>query len=109
MCPALTRALSAKTGGELPWDGQTMGELQVRGYWVAGQYFKREGDSEHFTDDGWFRTGDVVTIDADGYMTITDRTKDLVKSGGEWISSVDLENQADVPRGRAGGGCHRHP
>ncbi len=79
-------------GCELPWDGQTMGELQVRGYWVAGQYFKLEHDHEHFTDDGWFRTGDVVTIDANGYMTITDRTKDLVKSGGEWISSVDLEN-----------------
>ena len=69
-----------------------MGELQVRGYWVAAQYYKREHDGEHFTDDGWFRTGDVVTIDPNGYMTITDRTKDLVKSGGEWISSVDLEN-----------------
>ena len=70
-----------------------MGELQVRGHWVVGQYYKLEHDREHFTDDGWFRTGDVVTIDpANGYMTITDRTKDLVKSGGEWISSVDLEN-----------------
>ena len=57
-----------------------------------GQYYKLENDHEHFTEDGWFRTGDVVTIDENGYMTITDRTKDLVKSGGEWISSVDLEN-----------------
>ena len=61
----------------------------MRGYWVVGQYYKIEHDHEHFSADGWFRTGDVVTIDPHGYMTITDRTKDLVKSGGEWISSVD--------------------
>ncbi len=90
--PGVDARIVDDNGRELPWDGETMGELQVRGYWVAGQYFKLEHDHEHFTDDGWFRTGDVVTIDADGYMTITDRTKDLVKSGGEWISSVDLEN-----------------
>ena len=77
---------------ELPWDGETMGELQVRGPWVIKQYFKREPTTEHFTEDGWFRTGDVSTISPDGYMQITDRTKDLIKSGGEWISSVDLEN-----------------
>lgn len=77
---------------ELAWDGETMGELQVRGYWVAGQYYKNPHDQEHFTQDGWLRTGDVATIDADGYMNIADRSKDLVKSGGEWISSVDLEN-----------------
>lgn len=80
-------------GVELPWDGKTMGELQVRGPWVVKDYFKMEGSQENFTDDGWFRTGDVVTIDANGFMTITDRTKDLVKSGGEWISTVELENQ----------------
>lgn len=79
-------------GNELPWDGETMGELQVRGVWIVGQYYKVEKRPEHFTEDGWFRTGDVVTIDNSGFMTITDRTKDLVKSGGEWISSVDLEN-----------------
>ncbi len=90
--PGVDARIVDEAGAELPWDGKTMGELQVRGYWVAGQYFKRERDAEHFTDDQWFRTGDVVTIDAGGYMTITDRTKDLVKSGGEWISSVDLEN-----------------
>lgn len=77
---------------ELPWDGAHMGELQVRGPWVARQYFRREPAEEHFTSDGWFRTGDVVTVSADGYMQIMDRTKDLVKSGGEWISSVELEN-----------------
>ena len=79
-------------GKELPWDGTTMGELQVRGPWVVREYFKLDGSGDSFTDDGWFRTGDVVTITEDGFMTITDRTKDLVKSGGEWISSVELEN-----------------
>ncbi len=77
---------------ELPWDGATMGELQVRGPWVVRDYFKLNGSSDSFTTDGWFRTGDVVTISEDGFMTIADRTKDLVKSGGEWISSVELEN-----------------
>ena len=81
-----------EAGEELPWDGATMGELQVRGPWVARDYFKLDGSSDSFTEDGWFRTGDVVTITRDGFMTITDRTKDLVKSGGEWISSVELEN-----------------
>ncbi len=90
--PGVDARIVDDAGNELPWDGETMGELQVRGYWVAGGYYKIERDQEHFTEDGWFRTGDVVTIDAQGYMTITDRTKDLVKSGGEWISSVDLEN-----------------
>lgn len=75
----------------LPWDGKTMGELHVRGPWVAKSYFGGDG-KDRFTDDGWFRTGDIVTIDADGYVRITDRSKDVVKSGGEWISSVALEN-----------------
>ncbi|MFT7584737.1 MAG: acyl-CoA synthetase (AMP-forming)/AMP-acid ligase II [Cellvibrionaceae bacterium] len=79
-------------GDELPWDGKQMGELQVRGFWISKQYFKIEPSLDHFTADGWFRTGDVATMSPDGYMRITDRTKDLVKSGGEWISSVDLEN-----------------
>jgi fatty-acyl-CoA synthase len=81
-----------ETGQELPWDGKTMGELQVRGPWIISQYFKRDVSEDYMTIDGWFRTGDVVTISPDGYMTITDRTKDLVKSGGEWISSVELES-----------------
>lgn len=78
-------------GVELPWDGETMGELQARGPWVIRGYFKRDPTPEHFTADGWFRTGDVATMTPDGYMRITDRTKDLVKSGGEWISTVALE------------------
>jgi fatty-acyl-CoA synthase len=77
---------------EVPWDGQTMGELQARGPWVAASYYNLPEQSEKWTDDGWFCTGDVVTIDAEGYVRIADRTKDLIKSGGEWISSVDLEN-----------------
>jgi len=78
--------------GEAPWDGETMGELQVRGPWVAATYYNPDGKVTSWTDDGWFRTGDVVNIDPEGYVKITDRTKDLIKSGGEWISSVDLEN-----------------
>ncbi len=78
--------------GPVAHDGQAMGELQVRGPWVAASYFDFPEANDKWTDDGWFRTGDVVTIDAHGYVKITDRTKDLIKSGGEWISSVDLEN-----------------
>jgi len=78
--------------GELiPWDDQAMGELEVRGPWVAAAYFQGTG-AEKFTEDGWFQTGDVVKIDPRGSIRITDRAKDLVKSGGEWISSVDMEN-----------------
>ena len=79
-------------GTELPWDGASMGELQVRGPWVVSAYYDNPESAERFTADGWFRTGDVATIDAEGYVQITDRTKDLIKSGGEWISSVDVEN-----------------
>lgn len=79
-------------GTELPWDGVSMGELQVRGPWVVGAYYNAPESADRFTADGWFRTGDVATIDAEGYVQITDRTKDLIKSGGEWISSVDVEN-----------------
>jgi len=78
--------------GEAPWDGQTMGELEVRGPWVASGYYQAPDQADKWSADGWFRTGDVATIDPEGYVKITDRTKDLVKSGGEWISSVDLEN-----------------
>ncbi|MDJ0752324.1 MAG: long-chain fatty acid--CoA ligase [Ardenticatenaceae bacterium] len=84
--------IATEEGEILPWDGETMGELQVRGPWVIRQYFKRDITEEYITDDGWFRTGDVSTVSPDGYMNITDRTKDLVKSGGEWISTVELEN-----------------
>jgi fatty-acyl-CoA synthase len=81
-----------ETGQELPWDGVGMGELQVRGPWVLASYYDNPASADRFTRDGWFRTGDVATIDAEGYVQITDRTKDLIKSGGEWISSVDVEN-----------------
>ncbi|MGH7437222.1 MAG: long-chain fatty acid--CoA ligase [Polyangiaceae bacterium] len=78
-------------GKLLPWDGETMGELEVRGPFVAGSYLGDEG-KDRWTKDGWFKTGDVVTIDAEGYVRICDRSKDVIKSGGEWISSVALEN-----------------
>lgn len=78
---------------ELPWDGRSFGALKVRGPWVCKSYFKGEGNSS-FDPDGWFDTGDVATIDPQGYMAITDRSKDVIKSGGEWISSIDLENAA---------------
>lgn len=79
-------------GRDLPWDGKTAGNLLVRGPWIASDYYRNEGPSP--LQDGWFPTGDVVTIDADGYVHITDRTKDVIKSGGEWISSIELENIA---------------
>ena len=79
-------------GAELPWDGRTYGDLYVKGPWVVREYFKDEGGDPLV--DGWVPTGDVATIDADGYMQITDRSKDVIKSGGEWISSIDIENIA---------------
>jgi fatty-acyl-CoA synthase len=78
-------------GEEQPWDGDAMGEIQVRGPWITAGYYNSPESADRFTADGWFRTGDVATIDPEGYVQITDRTKDLIKSGGEWISSVDLE------------------
>jgi fatty-acyl-CoA synthase len=79
-------------GEEQPWDGQSMGEIQVRGPWVLKSYYDYPEASDRFTEDGWFRTGDVAVIDPEGYIQITDRTKDLIKSGGEWISSIDVES-----------------
>jgi fatty-acyl-CoA synthase len=78
--------------GPVPWDGKSMGELQIRGPWVAASYYNMAQLDEKWTRDGWLRTGDVVTVNEHGYLRIVDRTKDLIKSGGEWISSVDLEN-----------------
>ncbi|GAA0470216.1 long-chain fatty acid--CoA ligase [Streptomyces olivaceiscleroticus] len=96
--PASVEARLAGPGGEyLPWDGESAGELEVRGPWIAGAYYGG-ADGEHFrpedkfSPDGWLRTGDVGTITPDGYLTLTDRAKDVIKSGGEWISSVELEN-----------------
>ena len=79
-------------GEELPWDGKTSGEVLVKGPWILDQYFRGEGGDPK--RNGWFPTGDVANIDADGYMHITDRSKDVIKSGGEWIGSIDLENIA---------------
>jgi 3-(methylthio)propionyl---CoA ligase len=84
-------------GADLPWDGKTFGNLLVRGPWIVREYFKSDGGDPLQYDEqgrGWFPTGDVATIDADGYMQITDRSKDVIKSGGEWISTIDLENLA---------------
>ena len=96
-------------GNELPRDGKATGELLVRGPWIISSYFKGEGGNPLV--DGWFPTGDVSTIDADGYMQITDRSKDLIKSGGEWIGSIDLENIAIAHPAVAMAACiaARHP
>jgi len=79
-------------GHEVAWDGQTMGELVVRGPWVTATYYNDDRSAGSFTSDGWFRTGDIVVMHSNGFLEIADRTKDVIKSGGEWISSVALEN-----------------
>ena len=86
------RLIDPVTGEIVPCDDETSGEIQAAGPWIASQYFRDESGATQFTDDGWFRTGDVATVDRYGCVKIVDRTKDLVKSGGEWISSVQLEN-----------------
>ncbi len=80
-------------GAVLPHDGKTSGHLQTRGYWIASGYLNKPNEGQH-TPDGWFFTGDIGTLDPDGYLQLTDRSKDVIKSGGEWISSIDLENAA---------------
>ena len=87
------RIVDVETGEELAWDGQAFGELHVRGPWIASAYYKDASGEDKFTPDGWLRTGDVATMDKEGYIHLVDRTKDVIKSGGEWISSVDLENE----------------
>jgi fatty-acyl-CoA synthase len=90
--PLVDVRIRTENDADAPWDGQTMGELQVRGPFITGSYHEVPVTEDKFTPDGWLRTGDVATMDALGFLRITDRTKDLIKSGGEWISSVDLEN-----------------
>ncbi|MFF9406147.1 long-chain fatty acid--CoA ligase [Streptomyces anandii] len=96
--PAGVEARLTGPGGErLPWDGESAGELEVRGTWIAGAYYNGPDaeplrPADKFSEDGWLKTGDVGTISPDGFLTLTDRAKDVIKSGGEWISSVDLEN-----------------
>ena len=87
----LVEIRAVNENGFVPWDGQTMGELEVRGPWIASAYYNRPDSADRFTKDGWFKTGDIVTIDPDATIQIQDRAKDLIKSGGEWISSVALE------------------
>jgi len=89
--PGVELRVVGDDGSVLPWDGASVGELQIRGPWITAGYYDDDRNAEAF-DDGWFRTGDVVTIDADGYVKIQDRAKDVIKTGGEWISSVELEN-----------------
>lgn len=91
--PLVDARIVDDAGIELPWDGHGFGELQVRGPYIASEYYNDPASSERFSADGWLRTGDVATIDEEGYIQLVDRTKDLIKSGGEWISSVDLENE----------------
>ncbi len=87
------RIVEPGTGEPVPWDGESSGELQVRGPWIAAAYYERPDGADSFTDDGWLRTGDVATCTPDGYLRLVDRTKDLIKSGGEWVSSVEVENE----------------
>ena len=88
--PGVQARIVDGSGAVLPWDGESVGEIQVRGPWITGSYYLTEADEKF--DDGWLKTGDVGTIDAKGFIQITDRAKDVIKSGGEWISSVELEN-----------------
>ncbi len=87
------RVVEPDTTREVPWDGETSGELQVSGAWIAATYYNDERAGDSFTADGWLRTGDVATMDVAGRIRLVDRTKDLIKSGGEWISSVEVENE----------------
>jgi fatty-acyl-CoA synthase len=91
--PCVTlRVVDPDTLEALPWDGESSGELQAQGPWIAADYYRMEGASDSFTPDGWLRTGDVAVVSPEGYVKLVDRTKDLIKSGGEWISSVEVEN-----------------
>ncbi|MEW6425839.1 MAG: long-chain fatty acid--CoA ligase [Bacillota bacterium] len=92
IAPGLEMKVVDDGGKEVPWDGKTMGELCLRGPWIAKEYYREPERSAEAIKDGWLHTGDIVTVDEEGYIFIMDRSKDLVKSGGEWISSVDLEN-----------------
>jgi fatty-acyl-CoA synthase len=87
------RIVDTETGEVQPWDDKASGELEVRGPWVGRQYYRSAEPGERFSHDGWLRTGDVASVSPLGYIRIVDRTKDLIKSGGEWISSVELENE----------------
>src|SRR4051794_18477460 len=93
ICPLVEARIADEREQPLPWDGKEQGELQVRGPWIARTYYADDRAGDSFTEDGWLKTGDVATIDTEGYIRLVDRTKDVIKSGGEWISSVELENE----------------
>ncbi len=103
------RIAEPETGAVLPWDDQVSGEVQVRGPWIARSYYNDERGAASFTEDGWLRTGDVGAVSPDGYVRLVDRTKDLIKSGGEWISSVELENHLMAHPARGRGCGHQRP
>ena len=88
--PGVEMRICADDGTELPWDGEAQGEIEIRGPWITGSYYLESSDEKFH--DGWLRTGDVGTMEPNGFVQISDRAKDVIKSGGEWISSVDLEN-----------------
>ncbi len=90
--PWVELRLIGDDGGEVPWDGESTGEIEVRGPWIVARYFRDDSSDQKF-DSGWLRTGDIAAVDEDGFVQITDRAKDVIKSGGEWISSVELENE----------------
>jgi len=90
--PLVQARLVREHGEEVPWDGESTGELEVRGPWIARAYYEDDTSDEKF-DEGWLRTGDIAAIDPRGYIMLSDRAKDVIKSGGEWISSVTLENE----------------
>jgi fatty-acyl-CoA synthase len=92
LLPCLEMRVVAEDGSEIPWDGKGLGELQLRGQWITDEYYMEPERTREAVRDGWLCTGDVVTVDPEGYVQIQDRTRDLIKSGGEWISSIDLEN-----------------
>jgi fatty-acyl-CoA synthase len=93
LVPGLEMRVVGEGGFDVPWDGKTMGELWLKGPWITdGYYNDEEKTREAITEDGWFKTMDIVTVDENGYVLIADRTKDIIKSGGEWISSITLEN-----------------
>jgi fatty-acyl-CoA synthase len=90
--PCLEMRVVDEDGSETPWDGISIGELRLRGQWIAQEYYKDPERTKESIRDGWLCTGDIVTVDSEGYVQVKDRTNDLIKSGGEWISSIDLEN-----------------
>ena len=118
------RIVEPETDEELPWDGEAAASCRCAGPWIAAQLLQRRAPGESFTDDGWLRTGDVAVVTPEGYISLVDRTKDVIKSGGEWISSVELENEImahpsvkeaavigvhDDEVGRASAGVRRRP